>query len=249
MLDYTLKTTNSEKCYVVAHSQGCTSLMVLLSLKPEFNDKIIQAHLMSPAVFMKDLPHPLIRFFASEFDAFVDRFKNYNLISRSQIVKFIEPVNSFLCQPNSPVLDMCANIILAICGRNDNGTEIDTKIIPTLTKYISHAVSTKQIHHFIQLYQSGKFLQYNYQANNKMVYNQSHPPEYPLKNVNTSIYLYSGINDLLVAERDIEHLKEVLPNVVRYKSIKNYNHCDYQYGKNSRKVLFNSILRSMSHQR
>lgn len=249
MINHVLETTNSKKCYIIAHSQGCSALMVLLSLRPEFNEKIIQGHLFSPAVFMKDLPHPLIRFFASEFDAFVDRYKNYDLISRSQIVKFIEPVNSFLCQPNSLMLDVCTNIISMVCGKNDNGTEIDTKVIPLLTKYISHAISTKQIHHYIQLYQSGKFQHYNYQSDNKMIYNQTFPPEYPLKKVNASIYLYSGVNDLLVAEKDIDRLREVLPNVIRYKSIKNYNHCDYQYGRNSRKVLFHSILKYINQKK
>lgn len=247
MIDYMLKQTKSEKFYVIGHSQGCTSLMVLLSLRPQYNDKIIQGHMMAPAVFMKDLPHPFIRFFASEFNAFVERYKNYDIMSSTQIMKFIEPINSFLCQHNSPIINMCTNILSMVCGRNDNGTETDTKILPVLTKYLSHAVSTKQFHHFIQLYRSGRFQFYDYQSQNRKIYNSTFPPEYPLENVKAPIYLYSGVNDMLVAEKDIERLRYVLSNVVSYKSNKNYNHCDFLYGRNSRSVVYENILNSLSN--
>lgn len=242
-----LAQTKAKKCYVVSHSQGSTSLMVLLSLRPEYNNKIIHAHLFAPAVFMKDLPHPFVRFFASEFNAFVERYKNYDLISQSQIMKFIEPVSRLFCQQNSPILDMCTSVLAMICGQNDNGTEIDTKILPTLFKNLAHAVSTKQLHHFIQLFQSGKFQYYDYGSGNRKSYNQSFPPQYPLKNVKAPMYIYSGKNDMLVAEKDIDHLREELPNVARYKVLKNYNHCDVPYGRNSRQDVFQSVLRSMSH--
>jgi pimeloyl-ACP methyl ester carboxylesterase len=245
MLDYVLEKTKSEKIFVVAHSQGCTSLMVLLSLRPQYNDKIIHGHLLAPAVFMKDLPHPFIRFFASEFNAFVDRYKNYDIMSSTQIMKFIQPINSFLCQHNSPIINMCTNILSMVCGRNDNGTETDTKILPVLTKYLSKAVSTKQFHHFIQLYHSGKFQHYDYQGENRKTYNQTFPPEYPLKNVRAPMHLYSGVNDMLVAEKDIERLKEVLKNVVTYKSLKNYNHCDFLYGRNSRNNIYQNIVTAL----
>lgn len=246
IFDYVLAKTKAEKFYVVAHSQGCTSLMVLLSLRPQYNDKIIQGHLMAPAVFMNHLPHPFIRFFASEFNAFVERYKNYDIMSSTQIMKFIEPINSFLCQPNSLIINMCTNIVSMVCGRNDNGTETDIKILPVLTKYLSHAASTKQFHHFIQLYHSGKFQYYDYQHENRKNYNQTHPPEYPLKNVKAPMHLYSGVNDMLVAEKDIERLKEVLNNVVTYKSMKNYNHCDFLYGRNSRNIVYQNIVNALS---
>lgn len=47
MLDYTLNSTKSSKLFYVGHSQGTTSLLVLLSSRPEYNDKIIQGHLMA----------------------------------------------------------------------------------------------------------------------------------------------------------------------------------------------------------
>ena len=62
MIDHALKTTNKTKIFYVGHSQGTTVLTVLLSMLPEYNDIIIQAHFMAPAVFMSNTP---IQFFKS----------------------------------------------------------------------------------------------------------------------------------------------------------------------------------------
>lgn len=56
MLDYTLKKTKSSKLFYVGHSQGTTSLLVLLSSRPEYNEKIIQGHLMAVSAFRNALP-------------------------------------------------------------------------------------------------------------------------------------------------------------------------------------------------
>ena len=52
MIDYMLNTTNESNCYYVGHSEGTTSLLVLLSDLPQYNQKIIQAHLMGTAVIV-----------------------------------------------------------------------------------------------------------------------------------------------------------------------------------------------------
>lgn len=46
VIDYILNETNQTKVFYVGHSQGTTSLMVLLSEKPEYNEKIHAATLL-----------------------------------------------------------------------------------------------------------------------------------------------------------------------------------------------------------
>jgi lysosomal acid lipase/cholesteryl ester hydrolase len=52
-IDYILKKTKLKSLHYIGHSQGTAALLVLLSMKPEYNDKIKQAHLISPAVFLE----------------------------------------------------------------------------------------------------------------------------------------------------------------------------------------------------
>jgi predicted alpha/beta hydrolase len=61
MIDYVLNFTKKKKTFYVGHSQGTTSLLVLLSSRPEYNEKIIQAHLMAVSAYRKVLPSSLDR--------------------------------------------------------------------------------------------------------------------------------------------------------------------------------------------
>lgn len=66
MIDYMLNATSFAKTFYVGHSQGTTSLLVLLSMRPEYNLKITQAHLMAPAAFMENVPHPMFKLLGNE---------------------------------------------------------------------------------------------------------------------------------------------------------------------------------------
>ena len=244
MIDYVLDQTNSSKAFYVGHSQGCTVCMVMLSTRPEYNEKLFQTHLLAPAVFMKHFPH-FLRHFAREIRT-LSKPEGYIDISKKSPFHFVDDFNKALCNGNSPILGMCEASITTICGKNTGELELDSSILPTIMSHLSHFVSARQLEHFMQIYLSGEFRQYDFERKNIKIYGSSTPPQYNLKNVTTPTYIYSGSCDLLVSERDIEHLGEVLPNVRRYKSLKNYNHCDFNYGKNSRALYGNDILKAMN---
>lgn len=143
-------------------------------------------------------------------------------------------------------MGLCEASLSFIFGQNKDGLELDTRILPEYLKHISHAVSIKQFNHYSQLYTSGKFRQYDYFEGNRKAYNSSLPPDYKLDNVKAPIYLYSGSCDAIISERDVEHLNEVLPNVRKYRSFKNFNHGDFVYGKNARSILYNEMVKTIN---
>lgn len=51
-IDYVRQHTGNGRVYYVAHSQGTTSLMVLLSQKPEYNRKVAAASLLAPVGYL-----------------------------------------------------------------------------------------------------------------------------------------------------------------------------------------------------
>lgn len=51
VIDYVLSLTKHSKVYYAGHSQGTTSLLVLLSMRPEYNQKIRVSSLMAPIAF------------------------------------------------------------------------------------------------------------------------------------------------------------------------------------------------------
>lgn len=60
MINFMLQRTSRTKTFYIGHSQGASSLLALLSSQPNYNEKIIQAHLMTPAVLMKHSTSPLL---------------------------------------------------------------------------------------------------------------------------------------------------------------------------------------------
>lgn len=52
MMDYVLKKTNANKLHYIGHSQGWTTIMALLSTKPEWNSKIMSAHGLAPVTYL-----------------------------------------------------------------------------------------------------------------------------------------------------------------------------------------------------
>lgn len=168
------------------------------------------------------------------------------MLADSKTRKSASLVNRAVCQENSFALGLCEASIQTVCGQNKEALEIDTRILPTIFNHMSHSASIKQMLHFLQLFKNGGFRQYDHQRKNMKVYNSSTPPSYNLDNIKAPTYLYSGSCDLMVAEKDIEHLREVLPNVKLYKNFKNFNHCDFNYGKNTRSLLFENILKAMN---
>lgn len=125
MIDYVLSQTQSSKTFYVGHSQGTTTLAVLLSTRPEYNKKIIQAHLMSPAIFIGHSPHPLARIFGEEIRHGIQT--GYKYLDFRSFWDFGTRFSGTYCTPKyRATLALCQNLILFIVGMNRHGIEIDT---------------------------------------------------------------------------------------------------------------------------
>lgn len=83
MLNFMLDHTKELRTFYVGHSQGTTSLMVLLSSLPKYNHKIIQAHLMTPAVFMQHSTSPMLTIPAKRAENIIVNFQKLSYIRRT----------------------------------------------------------------------------------------------------------------------------------------------------------------------
>lgn len=54
MIDHILAKTNRKKLNYIGFSQGTTVFFVMASMRPDYNDKILDAHLMAPVASLKD---------------------------------------------------------------------------------------------------------------------------------------------------------------------------------------------------
>lgn len=133
MIDYVLAYTRQPKLFYVGHSQGTTTLMVLLSTRPEYNEKIAQAHLLAATAFQKYLPHPIIKAIARPLnDALVA--SGQKIINLGNILIFGSPISKILCNEtlNYQTTQLCKGIIYAIVGVNTYREELDPVKLPKI---------------------------------------------------------------------------------------------------------------------
>lgn len=189
IIDYILLITNEKGIFYVGHNQGATILLILLSNQPaDYNSKILQAHFLSPIVFM-DYPHPILSFNALGYEESFKILKNYNFVSMADFTKRI--TETYCDTSNGP--RFCLRLYEFIFGRNRVEAEIDPKILLQVPAFISPTASVRQYLHFLQIYRSGKFQSYR---NSRL---DKEPREFLLRNVRVPLYLYHASEDLIVS--------------------------------------------------
>lgn len=62
-IDYILSTTGQRQLFYIGHSQGSTSLFVMLSEKPEYNGKIAKMVSYAPIAYAGNMRSPVIGLF------------------------------------------------------------------------------------------------------------------------------------------------------------------------------------------
>lgn len=61
MIDYILLETGKTKLNYIGHSQGATAFFVMCTERPEYNNKVILANLLAPAVFLNPAANPSVQ--------------------------------------------------------------------------------------------------------------------------------------------------------------------------------------------
>ncbi|KAK9880304.1 hypothetical protein WA026_010182 [Henosepilachna vigintioctopunctata] len=96
--------------------------------------------------------------------------------------------------------------------------------------------STREIYHFMQVANTGRFARYNYGAKmNMKLYNTTEPPLFHLENVNSVTVLYCGKNYIFCTNSDMEKLTSQLSNIAStdFKGKSIFSHNDYLIARDS----------------
>jgi lysosomal acid lipase/cholesteryl ester hydrolase len=195
MINYILAITQKPRLFYIGHNQGTTALLVLLSMIPDYNAKILNAQFMAPIAFM-DYPHPLFSMAVSETLRASEILGVYNFYS---LIDYSNLMLSTYCPDKTPdTLRFCSNLWFLLFGRNKNETEIDPLMLFDLPTYLSPTASTMQWNHFFQLGVSGRFQSYDF-SRSSTGYNRAQQTVYNLLNVRVPIYLYHAGEDLVVS--------------------------------------------------
>lgn len=193
MINYILAATQKPSLFYVGHNQGTTVLLVMLTTRPEFNQKILNAQLMAPIAFMNYL-HPVLSLGGDDTLRASQLLNNYNFASLITFTNAI--IDTYCTDRNTNSLNFCLNLWSFAFGRNLNQAEFDPKLLLKIPDHISPTASTRQWDHYLQLAQTGKFRQFDIRGNSV---GSASPAEYNLLNVKAPLYFYHAAEDLIVS--------------------------------------------------
>ncbi|KAK9891680.1 hypothetical protein WA026_015648 [Henosepilachna vigintioctopunctata] len=244
MIDYILDTTKQKALYHIGHSQGTTSFYVMCSELPEYNDKIIAHYSLAPVAYMTHAYSPLIRFI-SKFTGVVETLINMlgigEFLPKSPLITFLG--NSF-CQAGELTEVLCKDFIFILVGFDQS--EFDVEGLPIYLGHTPAGSSAMQMLHYLQLFNSGGFHQYDYSPFNALHYGPSHilsPPVYDLNKITTPVHLFHSKNDWFSNVEDVHRLCSELGNCASKTLVseEKFNHMDFTVGLRAKEIVYKLV--------
>lgn len=242
-IDYILKVTEENGLLSIGHSQGSTNNFVLLSSRPEYNDKIKLFTALAPIAFLDNLV-PLITLVA-EYGPLLNDLVSLLPLKLDEIgAPWQRNIVKVLC--NQGIMSYFLCVLIGMFPGNGYDTKrLEPSFLPTIIGHAPSGDSRKGILHHNQAILSKRFARYDYGPEKNMnLYGDIAPPEYNLKQITAKVALIVGKNDHLSRVKDVEHLRQLLPNVVEYHLMKQkkWNHLDFVWSNDLPETLFPVIF-------
>jgi pimeloyl-ACP methyl ester carboxylesterase len=241
-IDYALAVTGQESLYYVGHSMGTTTIWVLLSQKPEYNQKIRLMSALAPVAHTVHMISPLrlIAPFEGQLEWVINFLGLYEFLPSNALMDLL---GKTVCHEASPIQLVCSNVLFLIAGYNFD--QIDPLLLSVVLGHSPAGSSSGCVLHYGQGVNSGGFKLYNYGKEENLIrYGQETPPDYDWSKITAPVALYWGQNDWLAAPADAYRIAERLPNLVRFHRVNHdhFNHMDFIWAKDVETLVNNLVM-------
>lgn len=245
MIDLILKTTGKEKVHYVGHSLGTTIGFAMLSLRPEYNEKVQGLYALAPVAYMRNVGGTL---------AIIG--KNVNIIAA-----LAQSLRLFEFRHDSTILDKLMTVrycdlpIFVLCKMSmEGGSSVDNlRLNMSRADVFAHfGLSSTPMHgliHYGQLIKSKKFLQFDFgRIKNQEKYGQPTPPEFQLSNIKTPVALLHSTYDSMTLPEDVALLRSQIsaPIILDYVvPDPKFLHLEFMWSFNIKKFVLDPLLSAM----
>ncbi|XP_058795138.1 lipase 3-like [Phymastichus coffea] len=243
-IDTVLEKTNKTKLSYIGYSMGNTLSAMLLSAKPEYNDKMHVVVSIAPVVLFTPPFSSLSRALLSlsvPAKILILSSQAYQILPQS---KLIQTIGKDVCVKTSGQL-LCNGFLNNIVHVN----RMNTTYIPIILKYAPAGASYFMVDQYAQFLKTGEFRPYNFGFLRLSIRRDSLiPSKYDLTRVTSPQALFYSDSDVYSNVRDVETLSSIFPNVVALEKITNFNHLDYMWLDEDKEVLYNRVLEIIREQ-
>ncbi|XP_072763179.1 lipase 3-like [Anoplolepis gracilipes] len=244
-IDYVLDYTNSETLHYIGHSMGTTTLLALLSTKPEYNAKIKLGICLAPVAFWKELSSTF-NFLVNIGSQIKEFFNTNNIYEFGSLSSTSITLGRILCANKAITQPLCITIMFVLAGANP--AQLNTTMLPELLLHCPGGTSVKTLDHYYQNMMTGKFQNFDYgYLGNYERYKQRTPIEYNVKKITAPIALFYGANDPISLKTNVLYLYKQLPNAVLLEEIpyKSFNHVDFMWSIDAKTLLYDHLIEVM----
>ncbi|XP_066249536.1 lipase 1-like [Euwallacea similis] len=241
-IEYILEKTGAAKLYYVGHSQGCTALFVMMSQRPDMREKVLVASLLAPAAYFEDVKDTMLLKMASLL---------YSPYARNVIFYEFPPKTIFytndlakeLC--SFPGLSLfCYNAIYFGVQLKDH--PIDQSLVPIIAQHAPSTFSTKQIHHYTQIMETGEFKRFDYGSKgNSKRYGTRKAPKYNLSVITMPTVIFYGTGDYLASPKSVKRVAAEITNsekTVIEVPYAGFDHIDFLWARNVKQLVYDKTL-------
>jgi hypothetical protein len=120
--------------------------------------------------------------------------------------------------------------------------------ITDLYYYEPGGTSTKNLIHWIQIYEKKRLEFFDYGPKNMEIYGKINPPQYKLENYrnwNIKSFLTLSNADDFSSKKDLNFFLEKIEKkegIIKIKKVENYNHLDYLWSEDAKYDIYSDIL-------
>lgn len=245
-----LQRLDNHQVIYVGHSMGTSMAFAMLSLKPEYNDKVKAMFALAPVGYMRHIKSPirLLAPFSKDFDWMMRFVGNGELLPQSKMIRYLA---KYGCELTDAEKYICENSIFVLCGFDKE--QYNEQLTEVVFAHTPAGTSIKTIVHYAQeIHDDGLFKQFDYGRNENLIrYGQPIPPEYPVENITTPITLIYADNDWLAGHDDVELLNKRLKNSQGMFRVPfdTFNHLDFMWGKDAKTLVYDDLIRRIENYR
>ncbi|XP_069683472.1 lipase 3-like [Periplaneta americana] len=248
-IDYILKKTHKKQLFYVGHSMGTTMFYVLMSRRPEYNNKVVHMTSLAPVAYMEHVRSPLIRL-ASK------------LPGPNTILEVLRYFGTGEYQPNADLYrvmtdtgcparvfkqpKLSRNSAFLLTGYDPSELEKDE--LSLVLGHFPSGTSTKTVLHYAQEIYSpdGGFREWDTRIQIFRPFYVMHdgaPPSYELNKISVPVTLFYSDNDIFVGVEDVQRLNRTLGHSVgeHHIPVPTFSHMDFILGRDVR-TLVNDVV-------
>lgn len=238
-IDFVLAKTGQKKAAYIAYSQSTTFMFALLSMRPEFNDKLITFIAMAPVVYTSHLKGLV-------WPTSISKIYFHTTTAKQTVPEWLRRMQNFvltyLCSISYIKATLCRLMWQQFSG-TDKKAELDGGMVENVLK----SVPLKSFEQYVNNAMIKDFRMYDYkdEMRNMEEYGQPVPPQYNVSKITLkTIVLFRGTNDYLSDPQDQMILLTRL-RVPLYEDhiLEDYSHIDFIVSPTVTRDINEPILR------